>query len=418
VTLALSAGLPALRSLSGLGSSTDGPLYEVRRGDFVRTVHAEGNLTAAEATQLGPPPRTRHSLKIAWLAPDGSRVREGDVVIRFDPTDMEKSLDEGESERAQSDSRISKQRIREDSAIRNLDRDAGMADLELDYAREFKSKDPEIFSRVEVIESEIDEQLAAERKDHAADVREIRGELAQVELDLLAIERRKAEIKVQEAREGLSELEVRAPHDGIFALKQRHGRVAEVGQMVWRGNSIAEIPRLEVMEAEVYVLEADAGGLEVDLPAKVSLEAHPGRVYDATIKKVDALAQPRFRNVPVQYFGVELELERTEPEVMKPGQRVNATLLLGERKDVVAVPRQAIFEHEGRTVVYARREGDFAPLEVELGPASLGRVVIESGLEQGERVALFDPTRPEREPATEEAEGESGPAGGLAGSLR
>jgi multidrug efflux pump subunit AcrA (membrane-fusion protein) len=188
--------------------------------------------------------------------------------------------------------------------------------------------------------------------------------------------------------------------------------------MVWRGNSIAEIPRLEVMEAEVYVLEADAGGLEVDLPAKVSLEAHPGRVYDATIKKVDALAQPRFRNVPVQYFGVELELERTEPEVMKPGQRVNATLLLGERKDVVAVPRQAIFEHEGRTVVYARREGDFAPLEVELGPASLGRVVIESGLEQGERVALFDPTRPEREPATEEAEGESGPAGGLAGSLR
>jgi multidrug efflux pump subunit AcrA (membrane-fusion protein) len=416
--LALSAVVPALRGVAGVGSPAGGPLYETRRGEFVRTVHAEGNLTAAEATQLGPPSRRRHPLTIAWLAPDGSRVREGDVVIRFDPTDMERNRDEGESERSQADSRISKQRVREDSAVRNLDRDAGMADLELEYAREFQSKDREIFSRAEVIESEIDQNLASERKDHAEDVREIRGELGQVELDLLGIERRKAELKVQEAREGLQELEVRAPHDGIFVLKQVWGRYPEVGQMVWQGNAIAEIPRLGVMEAEIYVLEADAGGLEVDLPARVTLEAHPDRVYDATIRKVDALAQPRLRQVPVQYFGVMLELERTDPEVMKPGQRVMAELFLGERDDVVTVPRQAIFESEGRTVVYALRGGDFEPLEVELGPASLGRVVIDSGLEEGERVALFDPTRPTQEPADEGSDAGTAPGGGLAGSLR
>ena len=41
--------------------------------------------------------------------------------------------------------------------------------------------------------------------------------------------------------------------------------------MVWRGNPLAEIPKPDVMEAKVYVLEADAGGLRVGAPASVTL---------------------------------------------------------------------------------------------------------------------------------------------------
>lgn len=424
--LALGAGatLVAALSLPWLGTvldagTHDGPLHVVRRGEFVRRVVAEGNLVAAEATQLGPPPRSR-PMTIAWLAPDGSRVRAGDVVIRFDPSEMEQNLEEGENEQAQADSRIETRRVREGSAIRNLERDAGVAELELGYAQEFQSRDPSIYSRAEVIESEIDQGLAEERKSHADDMREIRSELAQVELDLLAIERRKAELKVKQAREGLQLLEVRAPHDGIFVLKKVWGRTPEVGQAVWGGNSVAELPRLEVMEAEVYVLEADAGGLEVGAPARVTIEAHPDRVYEGTVRQVDALAQPRFRNVPVQYFGVKLALDRTDRDVMKPGQRVRAELLLGERDDVLTVPRQAVFESEGRSVVYALRGGELQPQTVELGPASLGRVVIDSGIEEGDRVALFDPERPEHRdrPAGEPGNGAAAAGSSLGGAVR
>ena len=412
VALALSAALPALRDVAGLGETATGPLHEVHREAFSRTVHAEGNLSAAQATQLGPPPGGHGPLKIAWLADDGSRVAEGSVVIRFDPTEMEKDLDEGQSEQATTDSRISQKQVREDSAIRNLERDAGMADMELDYARKFQAKDPEIYSRADLIESEIDQNLATERKDHATEVREIRGELAEVEMELLAIERRKAELKVKQATEDLERLEVRAPHDGIFVLKEFWGRVAEVGSMVWGGNTVAEIPQLDVMEVECFVLEADAGGLEVGLPARVTLEAHPGNVYEGKIKKIDALAKPRFRGVPVQYFTVMLELEQTDVERMKPGQRVQAILNLGDRDAVVTVPRQAVFDREGQTVVYARRNGDFEPLEVELGPAALGRVVVENGLDEGELIALYDPTRPRQTFGEDSDNGTSGPGGG------
>jgi HlyD family secretion protein len=409
-TVAFLVALPLWR---GFGADSDVPSCEVLRGEFVRRVHADGLLQAAEATVLSPPSSTRGSLRIGWLAPDGSRVHEGDVVIRFDPTDLEEKLAEGENQQAATDSRITQKQVREDSAVRNLERDADMAVLDLEYAREFQSKDALIFSRIEIIESEIDEELATQRKEHAEAVREIREDLAQVELDLLDIERRKADLQVEEARRELQELEVRAPHDGIFVLKEQWGRMPEVGQMVWRGNPVAEIPRPEVMEAKVYVLEADAGGLRVGAPATVVLDAHPGRVYEAKVKQVDALAQPRSWRVPVQYFGVVLELELTEPERMKPGQRVQAELSLDELSDVLSVPRQAIFEKDGRSVVYVGRGGRFEPVPVELGATGLGRVVVLEGLEEGDRVALRDPTRPLRAPAEEEGAGgvSAGPSG-------
>lgn len=395
--VAASAAFPTLRGIAG---ANDGevPTYVVQRGDFARDIHADGNLKAADATLLGPPPEHRRPLKIAWLAPDGSFVKAGDVVIRFDPTDLEEELQEGRHDRATTDSQLTSKRVREEGSRRNLERDAEVAALELDYAQSFQSKDAMIFSRREIIESEIDEALAHQKKEHAQQAGDLHHELVRTELDLLGIERRKAELKISQAEEALQALEVRAPHDGIFVLKQVWGSKPEVGQMVWGGNAVAEIPKPEKMESQVYVLEADAGGLEVGLPATVVLEAQPDVVYKAKVSQVSALAQRRDHRSPVQYFSVTLELERTDTAVMKPGQRVAAVLTLDEREDVLTVPRQTVFEEEGKKIVYVRRGGRFEPTEVELGPSALGRLVIEAGLEKGDRIALRDPTRPADEP--------------------
>jgi RND family efflux transporter MFP subunit len=406
--LAVSAAVPTLRRL-GNDPTSEVPTYVVSLGDFSRKIHAEGNLKAADATLLGPPAKMRRPLKIAWLAPDGSRVKEGDVVIRFDPTDLEEELKEGRHDRATTDSQITQKAVREEGSRRNLERDTEVANLELDYAEGFQSKDTEIFSRTEIIEAEIDKELASTKKEHAEQVGRVHGELAQAELDLLAIERRKAELTISQAEEGLQDLEVRAPHDGIFVLKKVWGRRPEVGQMVWGGNAVAEIPEPATMEAQIYVLEADAGGLEVDLPATILLDARPGVIYQAQVNKVAALAQRRNHRVPIQYFAVTLALEETVPEVMKPGQRVQAVLTLDELEDVLTVPRQAVFEEDGKKIVYARRGGRFEPVEVELGPAAPGRLVIEKGLEEGDRIALRDPTRPADESAEDDQDAEGIP---------
>ncbi len=400
---AVAAGILGF-ALRGGGAEEATPTAPVESGPFVRRVLAEGNLEPVEATPVNGPIDADGSRKIAWMVPDGTFVREGEVVVRFDPTEMEKKLEDGEASRKTAESRIAGTRARAEGTIVNLGRDASMARLELEMASQFQSKDPEIFSRHEIIRSEIDRDLATERLDHAETTRSIHRRVTDADLDLLGIERRKARITIDQAEKALSNLEVRAPHDGVLVYKRDwRGGTKNVGDSVWPGEPIGEIPRLESMRAKVYVLEADAGGLAKGQPATVVLEAHPGRAIEATIEKVATLAKRRVGWVPVQFFEVGLSLDRTDPEIMKPGQRLRAELRLDEREGALTVPRGAVFEKDGKKIAYRRNGSGFETVEIEIGPTAVGRVVVEKGLAKGDRVALEDPTRVEDGGAGEEA---------------
>ncbi|HEX6863615.1 MAG TPA: efflux RND transporter periplasmic adaptor subunit [Thermoanaerobaculia bacterium] len=400
LVLALGAFLPRAGSF---GAPGDVPVVTVEKQPFVRRVPAQGNLQAVRATPVNVPMGAPGPFRIGWLAPDGTRVQAGEVVIRFDPSAIEKQLTDADDDLRQARLKIDKSQVESLAELRKLERDAEMARIELDNARQFAKKDEMIYSRGEIIESTIDKELVARKADHAKKAQRTQKQLSGTELALLRIEMRQAEAKIQQARRSLQALAVTAPHDGVLILKRGwRGDPPRVGDTVWNGQPLAEIPDLSTMEAEVFVLEADAGGLTPGKRATVSLESNPGATHEATIERVDALAKPRIQGSPVQYFGVTLKLRKTDPKVMKPGQRVQATLYLDERKEALLVPRQAVFESDGKRIAYRQKGAGFEPVEVTLGPGTMGRVVVESGLQAGDVLALRDPTR---RPETPEKDG-------------
>lgn len=424
LAIAVAAALAAVAAGAALGFT---PLFdaggaavptaraEVR--DFVRRVAADGHLEAVRATPLTVPREVGGPVRIAWVADDGTRVAAGDPVVRFDPTDMEKALADAGDDFATAEVKTGKERAAIDSQVANLGRDAELAERELATAERFAKRDELIYSRAEIIESEIDGELAAERRDHALAAGTARRELGRTDLELLAIERRKADLKIDEARRGLAALAVTAPHDGIVALRSDwRGNPPRVGDTTWPGQPLAEIPDLAEMHAEVWVLEADAGGLAAGQRATLWVEAHPETAHPAVVERVDSLAKPRLRGSPVQYFAAVLKLAATDPATMKPGQSVRAVIEAEARPGAVVVPRQAVFERSGERVVYRRRGRGFAAVPVTVGPATAALAVVESGLEAGAEVALADPERrpaPEREPAV--ALAGAGPAVGNGG---
>ncbi|NKB89575.1 MAG: HlyD family efflux transporter periplasmic adaptor subunit [Acidobacteria bacterium] len=399
VLLTLLLSMPALwllgSTLAGaVGQSSPVPTFTVEGGRFQHKVDAEGILVAENATPIASPRSTNGPMKVAWLAEDGSEVAEGDVVIRFDPTEMEQERFSGVADRDKALSQVEGRNIEQSTTLDNLERDEQIADLQLDHSREFQTTDQEIYSRNEILESEIDEELATRRKDHASRARDLSAEQGEVELDLLGLQQRQAELRIEKADAGLRQLEIRAPHAGIFVLRRDRGEPPQVGAMTWPGRPIAEIPQLDTMKAQVYVLEADAGGVEEGIEAFVTLEAHPAEPFDAEVRRVAAVAKRRTRWSPVQYFDIDLELELTDPTKMKPGQRVRATLLVQDLADVITVPREAIFrDEETNPYVFRSSGGEFERVDVVLGPIALGSVVIESGLDQGDVIALEDPSR-------------------------
>ena len=369
------------------------PTIRVEPSPFRRQVTADGTLKAVKATPVSTPNQANRPLKIAWIELDGAVVKKGDVIVRFDPTEFENELIVGNEERATANNRLTKTNKDSSTTKTNLKRDARQAETELEAAQRFKFDDAEIFSRYQRIESEVDADLAGDKKQYAEEVLQVREGLSRTDLDLIGIEDRKAGLRIRNAENGLKALEIIAPYDGILVLQRDwRGEIPRVGSTQWPGSPIAEIPELDAMKAEVFVLEADAAGLAADQKATLWLESESGVKYQGKVTSLDKLARPRMRGVPVQYFGVTVGIEKTDQAVMKPGSRVRAVLEVENLDRAFAIPRQALFEKDGKKIVYRKRGEKFEPVGVTISSSSAGRVVVTKGLIQGDQIALSDPT--------------------------
>jgi len=384
-TVATAASL----TLAGCSDGGHQPTITMQSALLRHEVRAEGVLRASRETPVAVGSDVRGRVRLAWLAAEGQPVEAGEVVARFDDSELISELGDGRADLRTAGFKVDKSHADQSRERAEIETQRQVADLELNVAERFRLTDDDVFSRHEIIESRIDGELARVRLEHAvADFTtvEIRGQAA---LDILDIERGQAQRRVDRAAEGLDALEIRAPHAGLF-LRARNWRndPLEVGAELWSGQPVGEIPDLDSLEAEVFVLEADAGGLEAGTRAQVVVEAHPETVYSATVTRVDTIAKPRIRASPVQYFGVVLAFDQALDAQLKPGQRVQASLLLAEKENVLAVPRQAVVAGGDAYRVACLERGAFVPREVELGETATGLVEITAGLAAGDVVAL------------------------------
>jgi len=366
----------------------------VERGRFVREVFALGELQAVRTTAIVAPTDVPRSQTIAELVADGSRVEKGQPVVVFDASSAAEQLADGRADRQTAENKISQTRAKGKKTRQDLTLDRQRASEDLERAEDVAPTEEGIFSRHQIIESQVDRTLLDRKVAIATRKLETSASLNQADLSLGVIERGKADLKIRQAEAALQSLRVVAPHDGLLLLARRRGEVMSVGQEVYPGQKIAEIPDLSELEARVYVLEADAGGLAAGRTARVAVEGKPGSAYAAHVSRVDALAKPRDRRSPVKYFEVLLAFDdKKQGAALKLGQKVRARIVLEEIDDVLTVPRGALVDRDGRRMVYRMEGGRFHPVEVDVGALSAGRVVIKSGLASGDRVALRDPTR-------------------------
>jgi multidrug efflux pump subunit AcrA (membrane-fusion protein) len=386
-------GLAVAVACGSVASVGEVPTVTVAREHFERRVLADGYLEAAEATPITAPQDSQAPMKIAWIAEEGASIGAGEVVVRFDPTEVERQLRDSQGDLESVLLSIQKERELGTATLSKRDRAAAQAQREIESAKTFSLEDEDAFARQELIDAQIDTELAQAKAEHARAVKQVERSASRSRVELLEITRRQAENEVARAREALARLEVTSPKAGIFVLERDwRGQNPHIGDTVWPGQKLAELPVVASMQASLFVLEADAGDLEEGLRAEVIVEAHPGKVYSVVVARIDTLAQPRHHEVPVQYFSVILKLETTDAETMKVGQRVRATLFI-EQQDALVLPRQAVFEDDGHYYVYRAAASGFERVDVELGPSSTGRVVIVSGIDVGDEIALRDPTR-------------------------
>src|SRR5690606_1700690 len=112
----------------------------------------------------------------------------------------------------------------------------------------------------------------------------------------------------------LENLEVLAPVEGIFIHEKNwRGEKVRVGQSMWPGSKLASIPSLKELQAKLYVLETEAAGVEVGLPAQIVLDAYVDRKISGKVVSVANIATQRNNRNPTKYFEIIVELDKSDP---------------------------------------------------------------------------------------------------------
>ena len=111
----------------------------------------------------------------------------------------------------------------------------------------------------------------------------------------------------------------------------------------------------------------------------------------ARVSSIAGLGRPDNRSGPLRQFDVTLEL-RDPDSRLRPGSTVRL-LVAGETvKNVLLLPRQALFEIDGKPIVYLRTgSGEaFSPRPVKVLHRTESQIAVE-GVDEGAEVALVDP---------------------------
>jgi RND family efflux transporter MFP subunit len=188
-----------------------------------------------------------------------------------------------------------------------------------------------------------------------------------------------ANLRVMEER--LARTTIRAPFAGIL-----ESREVEVGTMVSPGMNVARIVDLDPIKVAAGMPERYAADVSVGSRAAVSFDVLGGEAFETSIAYVGATVEALSRTFPI-----EVVLDNTEG-MIKPQMIANMAVIRRSMEDAIVLPQDALVRVEGGYVVFVAADGDFGTVAavrpIEVGPSQRDMVVVESGVEVGERLIV------------------------------
>ena len=366
-------------------------LVTVTRGDLVLTVDVDGELEAVRSREIGCPPIPEVEFKIAFMAPEGTEVKEGDPVLRFDTEALERLLAQKRAEYEEAATKVEQKTIDLEMKRLALEEQIAQAKAALGKARLKAEVPPEVQQRIEY------EKALLEERGCEQDLANLRAEvrtteaLVGAELQSLVGQRDRARGRVEALERNIQRMTVTAPQEGIVVYRTSwNDEKKKVGDSVWSGEKLLGIPDLAEMKGDGFVDEADGGPVKEGQPVTVRLEARPDFDLEGQVARIGRTVQRRSWRTPLKGFKVEIALEKTDPTFMRPAMRFRGEIETGRVPDLLLVPRDAVFLRDDGPVVWARRRLAWREVEVTLGRSNQKLIEVLSGLSEGDTVSAVD----------------------------
>ncbi|MGK2284531.1 efflux RND transporter periplasmic adaptor subunit [Pedomonas sp. V897] len=318
-------------------SASKRPVYQTvvaEQGDIVTRITASGSLQAVGTVEVG----SEVSGLIKELYADfNTPVKKGQVLARIDPSTFEARVLQGEAQEATALAQLEQAR-------------ADLKEAERDYETKRKLSTSGWYS-------------ARGTETAEATLAKARAAVKLAEANLL-----QARANLNQARIDLSRTYIRAPVDGIVI-----SRAINVGQTVaasFQTPTLFTIAEdLSEMQVEAKVDEADIGAVSPGQRAEFTVDAYPDQVFHGEVKEVRLASgdtgQTQATSTGVVTYTVIITAPNKDGKLL-PNMTANATIYLGEVKNVLKLPIMALsYEPAAIAAEAARRApppaGGFGP---------------------------------------------------------
>ncbi len=220
----------------------------------------------------------------------------------------------------------------------------------------------------------------ADRAQSEAKARQAACEAARAEVE-------HAKARIAAAQTELDRTILRAPFAGIVA--EVTGELGEYTTPSPPG--IPTPPAIDLIDDRcLYVIapidEVDAPAVKVGMPARVTLDAFPGRHFQGRVRRI----APYVLEVEKQARTVDVEAEFVDPKEIKTllvGYSADVEVVLATHEKVLRIPTQALQEGH-RVLVYRPDSQTLEQRTLEVGLSNWRYTEVVSGLKVGERVAV------------------------------
>ncbi|MFC3123356.1 efflux RND transporter periplasmic adaptor subunit [Agaribacter flavus] len=366
------------------------PLFEVKKTAFNITVSGFGEIEAAQSQKILSP--GRRPMTLAWLKDENSYVEKGEVIARFDAQQIQRDSREEELELLKLEQDILKSEAKQKEQKHEVASDQSFVKHEFDFVDRFAIDDLRIYSQLEIIDTLANRDFLEAKdgflswKDSSID------DQHDSQMAVLNIKRSGVDTKFQQLQQALSSLEVVSPYSGLLIYqKDRRGEKPSVGQTVFPGRSIAQIPNLENMQAKIYVQANEAIDLAVGQKVEIRLDAFPDTTFTGETSDVSGFPRSIERGNPVTYFELTASLDQQDKAIMQPGRKLSASITVKNTSESLVVPLQTLHHEQGESYVYVKQGDFFDKRKVRSGRKNLYLVEITEGITGGDLVALSQP---------------------------
>lgn len=374
------------------------PTLVVKRGDFIDSLQFRGEVKALKSVSIVVP-GDAGDYRILKIAPDGSQVKKGDVVVEFDKTRTEQDLAQDRTALKSAQAAIDQARAQAHLTDEDDQTAVMKAQFDVESAKLDVSKQ-EIVSKIEGGEAKLKladaEQTLTELKEKLKADRA--SSKATIESTIQAS--KKAAYDVQSAEHAIGSMVLTTPMAGTISLVpvwHPQGRAPfKPGDQAWPGAPVAELPDNSTLKISARVEETERSRLSTAQTATVHMDAIADRDFTGKIEHISTIATSDFAGgwpFP-RDFDLSIGLDQSDGRV-KPGMTAQVTVIVEKIPNALTIPASASFQKSGQTVAYVWTGSKFEERAIEIGRRSGDRILITNGLRPEDRVALADPTTKE-----------------------